>query len=287
MERIGNIGVESLAPTGLLGDVEPLNDYIHNLAAKFLNLADVVSPRVNSLFEPYQEGAWAISEDSPNLEAKEGESSTNDEGLDHHQFPKSFHSRFAAFQQPDKGKNQSPNMQQNQSSKLISSPMSQSLQLSTPASGSDEIRPKKESFMIIKELVAPSVNQVSDNLEDLTNLSLNTPNNKTDSEFSEKTAYGKDLPGLRPITQNTKIKPKVSTGSEVISQPPHAPDSSKSKPLLFDEPLMKESVNTINVSINRIEVRVKPPETKKIRNRTDLPAMGLDEYLRKRVEGGN
>jgi hypothetical protein len=58
-----------------------MSDYLNNLAAKSLNPAEVVQPRLTSLFEPPPVSGWLDSGRSPGLEKVEDEPASGETGL--------------------------------------------------------------------------------------------------------------------------------------------------------------------------------------------------------------
>ena len=80
LERGGYPGHERLEKTGLSGAVEPMNNYLKNIAAKNLHVMEVIQPRLASRFEPVLHHALPISWSLQNsLQGDDGPSCAADE----------------------------------------------------------------------------------------------------------------------------------------------------------------------------------------------------------------
>jgi hypothetical protein len=297
-----------------------MSDYLSNLIDRSLDRADVVQPRLPSLFEPTPElGQIPMGLEQP----AELAMSAIEESLNTSRNP------TQRYQKPARSINQNSNHQLNtpnfNSAQPSPSTITQSLSNSTELASSISFAESPQSQNNITEIQTPSLQtqgespaqQISAQFlaTEQTNSATNLSDSVTVSETNNNSS-DRSLTAKQPLTADPAIntvKP-LSTNNHSGNTPTRAGKSPENTAIIQIQPAKAEHNNqhntlaqirsavqviapeasqnaapptVIQVNIGRIEVRATTPATPppSVVNRSNPATMNLEEYLRQRGTG--
>lgn len=263
-----------------------MNDYLSNLAARSLNLVELIQPRLKSLFEPSLERTRPVYEDSSYPETMEGQHSPN---LAKPEVPvpaPSSDRRSVPLQIPEIDLSQALDLRRQRPGQLTTTP-NRRQQVPLPAAfESAEMRLEWPSRQVLSEPVQPSIKPPSEqHVKNRSTITSITYTDKVDNGSSQTAVEKRDRTWFEPATPRTLIEPTTSAPTAIVTRPyvrPHIEPAPAFPPEAKQKP-----ASTIQVTIGRIEVRAtSPPGQPPQKKRSASPVMSLEEYLRQRTKRG-